>query len=534
MSGLLANAVDAFLRNLKNERSFDVPLVALLRLHGFFDIHCIHGPFEFGKDFIAKRLEEGVLTQYCFQSKLGDIDTKTWDQDVQPQLEKSAYTKIAHPSFDQSAPKRKNVLVFTGDFKAQSRVLSQEYMESVSARDLPPVAYWGKERLQSMFLDPSCLLEPASLRSITGFCEQVLEGLCDVDDVERLSLRWVKQSGSDPIWRVFLEAAFAQQQFTQLGLFLYEARTAQTLARSIALWLLSDGLTDDLRFAAELLKQEFTRQASSVLDAFASMNEEQRQIATLGPHPMAMVTCGAMLLRIGEILSIAMAANPGFVLEREGDLKELLHFTLSQGATAKPLGDRHAYSVMLSALAGMKLGVDVSPFLSRTVAWVCDNYEGDNLGLAPVRVDLKEDLYRTIGAMLDKPEYERRRESLLASAILDTTSILRLTRLYEDAHNDFLAVGIIPNRIIPKTPPDEFFIGRSGCATAFLGDYSACWTGEDGWKNAKSHTIAYSPRTFDDLGLPFLGVALGAVLRDRWWLFSLVSSYGVREEAGPG
>ena len=55
---MLANVVESYLDSLE-EREFDAPFMALLRALGFWDIHLLHGPFEFGKDLIAKGNHEG-------------------------------------------------------------------------------------------------------------------------------------------------------------------------------------------------------------------------------------------------------------------------------------------------------------------------------------------------------------------------------------------------------------------------------------------------------------------------------------------
>jgi hypothetical protein len=47
------------------ERGFDAFFLCLLRAHGFFDIHFTHGPYEFGKDIIAKH-PHPEPTQYAF------------------------------------------------------------------------------------------------------------------------------------------------------------------------------------------------------------------------------------------------------------------------------------------------------------------------------------------------------------------------------------------------------------------------------------------------------------------------------------
>ena len=60
LDDVIGNYIDSL-----TEREFDAPFMALLRLHGFDDIHFLHGSFEFGKDFIAKRTEDGVRTSVC-------------------------------------------------------------------------------------------------------------------------------------------------------------------------------------------------------------------------------------------------------------------------------------------------------------------------------------------------------------------------------------------------------------------------------------------------------------------------------------
>ncbi len=58
---MLTDAIASYVNSL-NEREFDAPFMALLRLQGFMDIHFLHGSFEFGKDFIAKGIHEGNQT----------------------------------------------------------------------------------------------------------------------------------------------------------------------------------------------------------------------------------------------------------------------------------------------------------------------------------------------------------------------------------------------------------------------------------------------------------------------------------------
>src|ERR1700728_3733720 len=103
MSGMLDAVIDGYLQGV-TERDFDMPLMALLASQEFYDIHKLHGSFEFGKDFIAKRSDAGVARQYAIQSKKGDINQGLWRQ-VRSQIDEARYNTIAHPSYDSTLPR---------------------------------------------------------------------------------------------------------------------------------------------------------------------------------------------------------------------------------------------------------------------------------------------------------------------------------------------------------------------------------------------------------------------------------------------
>lgn len=72
---MLDGVIDRYLQGV-SEREFDMPLMALLVSRQFFDVHKIHGAYEFGKDFIAKRSHDGIVHQYAIQSKAGDLNQR--------------------------------------------------------------------------------------------------------------------------------------------------------------------------------------------------------------------------------------------------------------------------------------------------------------------------------------------------------------------------------------------------------------------------------------------------------------------------
>ncbi len=69
---MLRNVLGDYLDRI-TEREFDLPLLLLLPVLGFYDVHFTHGPVEFGKDVIAKKLDGDTEVQYSFQSKAGNI-----------------------------------------------------------------------------------------------------------------------------------------------------------------------------------------------------------------------------------------------------------------------------------------------------------------------------------------------------------------------------------------------------------------------------------------------------------------------------
>jgi len=97
---MIADVIGSYLDSLE-EREFDAPFMALLRSLGFRDIHFLHGPFEFGKDFIAKRNEGGAVVQYSFQTKAGNVGLADWNK-CRGQIDMLRTNSLAHPAFDGS------------------------------------------------------------------------------------------------------------------------------------------------------------------------------------------------------------------------------------------------------------------------------------------------------------------------------------------------------------------------------------------------------------------------------------------------
>jgi hypothetical protein len=146
---LFDDVIGAYLDSL-TEREFDAPFMALLRAVGFYDIHFLHGQFEFGKDFIAKLGGGEGPTQFAFQTKAGDIDGAAW-REVRNQLEDIRMNALAHPSFDQTLPRRM-LLVTTGRLTGAAPLNAQQYKEYVEKTAGIEFDVWDRERLVELLL----------------------------------------------------------------------------------------------------------------------------------------------------------------------------------------------------------------------------------------------------------------------------------------------------------------------------------------------------------------------------------------------
>jgi hypothetical protein len=115
---------------------------------GFFDIHITDGTGEFGKDFIAKRIEDGIKCQYKIQAKKGDINQERFRNEILGQLmEAVVLKKLSHPQLDTSLP-QKTILVTTGELTPNAFIALQELNQVFENEyQKEKVEFWGKSSL---------------------------------------------------------------------------------------------------------------------------------------------------------------------------------------------------------------------------------------------------------------------------------------------------------------------------------------------------------------------------------------------------
>src|SRR6266536_3502200 len=201
MNGMLSGVVDHYLQGV-SEREFDMPFMALLVSRRFYDIHKIHGAFEFGKDFIAKCEDGGVVHQYAIQSKTGDINLGAWRQ-VRHQIDEARYNGIAHPSYDRSLP-RKAILVTTGRLVGGASGDAQEYKQFLESRGEPSFDLWDQDDLRTWLIhDPACGMADGTAADILAVIAAAEKGPISHQQLERYTRKWTAL----PLHRAAIEAA---------------------------------------------------------------------------------------------------------------------------------------------------------------------------------------------------------------------------------------------------------------------------------------------------------------------------------------
>jgi len=227
---MLRNVLGAYLDNA-TERALDLPLMALLAAMGFTDIHYTHGQVEFGKDFIAKRVENGGTVQYSFQSKAGDISQAEWRNSVQGQLLEAVLTPLVHPNFDAGLP-HQVVLVTTGDLRGNAAL----EMQSLNVRIVQkyherPIVLWSRENLLDHFerhgLSGVHQVTAAGLMDYAQFFlihARALQGVLAEREIEAYTQRWLRGDGDweHRLFRATIEAEMIAQQCRAHG-YGYEA-----------------------------------------------------------------------------------------------------------------------------------------------------------------------------------------------------------------------------------------------------------------------------------------------------------------------
>lgn len=437
---MLRNVVQTFLDTL-TERELDAPLLAVLSARGFTDVHFLHGPFEFGKDVIAKKVEsDGVQRQYAIQSKGGDLGAAEW-RAVRPQLEECGYNDIAHPGFDASLP-RAVVLVTTGRLKGSASADAQQFGLALNRTAVFEV--WDRDKLASwMNDDPSVGLAGTALSG--GLLDLVLaiqRRTISEPALERHTRAWAAGSDVETARKACVETAVLCAALREAQRLDLAALLALHLLR--AAWRPPGPFLDDkvARVALEL----FELYVIGLLKQVEPLLRDPHDLARPAVDVLAIVTYPAMVCRLTELLSLlALSTSDASTSERASRAVEVL--CGSHPGARRPPSDHFAVSIIPTAVVLRRADPAAARDYLRGVAqWVIDHHDTglSGLGLGSLEESAEDAVARLLGGSLTFDGPKRRLSSYLATVVLDLLLAFDEIDLYSAVLDHFSALRVVP------------------------------------------------------------------------------------------
>lgn len=522
MSGWLEDVLAGYLDRV-TEREFDGPFLAYLRASGFEDIHQLHGAYEFGKDFIAKR--DGF--QWAFQTKAGDLPMGEWRK-VRSQVEEMVWNGISHPSFDTGLPRR-SVLVTTGRLTGAAPVDAQQYALKLAERAQPPAnlpagapagafEVWDREDLiAGLAITPETSLDAwgeEPLRELLGLLADVERRNITVQGIERSSRHWPPGD----LMRVALATGLVGQRLVRTNRPDLACTAAYALIRTAAREVTGGGPRQPLA-AMDIGRSLFDAHATELIDRLAPVASDPTGLFTQGTELLGSVTYPVRCMTAVEVLGMK-----GLLHRTRGEPDDaaevgalLAAFVTDQPGASRPISDRWAVSLIpAAALLHADHRDALVSWLERVAVWVCDRYEDHN-GLASPAASPTDEVVHLLGEPYEHIAERRRRSSYIATVILDLASTLELPDLYTDAFNDFAAVGIALPSVEPLDEPGQYLHAETGVVAEANIDFDA-QPPPSGWRNAVHHRRALRSYELDRLGRSWELLAAALLLRNRHFL----------------
>jgi hypothetical protein len=515
LDDVIGNYIDSL-----TEREFDAPFEALLRLHGFVDIHFLHGSFEFGKDFIAKRTEDGVPRQYAFQTKAGNIGLTEWNA-CRGQIDMLRTDSLSHPNFDKQMP-RSARFVTTGRLVGGAALAAQEYGQYLTSRGDAQFDTWDREILVEMLAtDPRSLSgSPVSLLHILGSRN---ENLC-FSDMEKYSRGWIKSACSMLNLRDSLEAAVIANHCRLQNRIDLASWTALLLLRSTL--ATAHGLTplpEPAEVALSAARAMFEHYAGQLWASCQGRFLDPDEIIKSDNNPAAYVTYPVRCTTIVEILGLlgwlyADVRKDNATAKQIADY--IRSFVATNAGTGHPISDRWGISLAPPILLLSKFGHTqaVSSLIRAITKWIADRYDEGSLGLAGPHANPKEEVEFLLGPPFERVALSRRPESYSAVIVLELTCVLEDHDLFELARNEFLAVDVFLPVIEAGDDQSQYCLDVSGYHLEPNMPFEEDWQPVDGWKNSPHHRRGNETLYPERIGYEWDQLAISCVLRDRYFV----------------
>jgi len=451
---MLRNVLEDYLSSVK-EREFYYPLTALLHAMGFYDIHITDGGSEVGKDFIAKRVEEGVTYQYVIQAKKGDIHQSDFRKILQQLLEAIILRNLAHPQLDLTLP-QKTILVTTGELKDNAILELREFNSTlVNKYKAEKVEFWGKNTLIEYSEKYGLTgVHRTTASGLVGFAQfyltysKAIQGNLSDREIEEFSRLWLDETldYKKRILRASIEADIIATKLIEGG-HVYEAITVYlSLARLVMQVMFETDDKDVVEILEEIVNDNILTLCRQFFYEVKSgwIEEEKSLLRMCLRHSyMPMLHYLVWSARVLEMASLYF-----FLTKEETEKDEVIAFLTEfiekeEGCGHIP-GDRYAISLVWSTLVLIQAGKTdkARELVKRSVVWLCDRVE-KGFGIARYDADEKEETYILLGYAFDFIKVDKNRSSYLATIASDLAAFLGDKGFYADVVNDIAACEIV-------------------------------------------------------------------------------------------
>lgn len=438
---MLHAAIGAFLDTV-SEREFDATALALLAAEGFYDVHFIHGAFEFGKDIVAKRLhpETGVLEQYAIQAKAGDIGQPEW-RAVRSQLEEAEHNTRAHPHFDATLP-RVAVLLTTGRLKGAAPIDAQEFAQTVQRRGIARIEFWDREQLSARLVsNPElAMVSLSEQENLQGLLVSIRSDVIDEPTLERFTRKWTDEVtiGVASLEAAVLVNALRARQRTDLA-----AMTALHLYRGARI----RGGAEPVADHAESARRLFVTLSSSLRDALNPLLDDPAELARVDPGPTGLISNAVTAVRMAELL--ALAALVADVPEDRVSLSAaVVTLAAIHPGAARPVSDQFAVSLVPVAIVLHRVDPDAGrAYLEAVSKWLLDRSDPalGGLGLGLMEESPREVVERLLGGSSEATHPSRTLTSYVLTVILDLCLAAGYVDLYRDVLADSRTLRVTPD-----------------------------------------------------------------------------------------
>jgi hypothetical protein len=464
---MLDAIIDRYLQGV-SEREFDMPLMTLLVSRHFYDIHKIHGTFEFGKDFIAKRDDDdGLVRQYAIQSKAGNINQSSW-REVRSQIDEARFNTIAHPSYGKMLPRRV-VLVTTGRLVGGAAADAQQYKDYLDSRNEISFDVWDQDKLRDWLIrDPGCGMAGGMAADMLAVIAAAETGPISHQQVERYTRRWTVI----PLHRVAIEAAVIADKLRACKRADLAAVTALCALRAAH----SQPTVPGSSLFSEMARQLHASYATGLLHQYQdAVTDPGSLIDLLGSASHPHFTYSVFCHRLAETWSLLALADHVEDQVSEDARMAVKEIVSKQMGVGQPLSDRWAISLICIVLSTFRdYPSEVASLLESVIVWITDAYD-NRLGLGSVDCSELEEIEYILGPSLSHIDIRRRRTSYLATAVLDLCLFLGLRDLYQAAVHDFSIVDLVPIIVLADERVAKWGAGEFGILSMPLLKYDETW-----------------------------------------------------------